>query len=70
MFKRELQVKMVKPTKKDTEVTDVSESTDDNKTATIAYVVNKGIRDIGITVCAYVVLDTIRKYIVTAASRP
>lgn len=69
MFKRELQVKMVKPKKKADDETETVETEVNDNASIVATVVDRGIKKIGLIICAYVVLDTFRKVLVEQASK-
>jgi hypothetical protein len=69
MFKRELQVKMVKPKKGEAvNPEDVESGSNDVSSSMMWYTIDKGIKRIGTTVCAFVVLDTVRKVLIELAS--
>ena len=68
MFNREIKVGLVK---RGTEQTSMSpeenEANLEAKVAVVTKAVERGIRKIGIVVCAYVVLDTVRQVIVKSS---
>ena len=68
MLNRTLRVDLVKKTKPQTTEADHTEIAFEDKATIVATVVERSIRKIGIIVCAYVVLDTVRRIAVASAS--
>jgi len=68
MFGRRLQVDVVRAKKAQVTNSDIPEVTFEDKTEIVVKVVERCIRKIGIAVAAYVVLDTLRKIAIEAAS--
>lgn len=68
MFNREIQVKMVKKTKNETEV-DTTDSHFEGKAAIISNAVDNGLKRIGIAIVSYVLVDTVRQVLVAKASK-
>ena len=69
MFNRELRVKFVKPDAQPTKIYNEQSSTFEGKTAIIGAFIEKGFKNVGIGVVAYVAADTLRQVIVARASR-
>lgn len=67
MFNRELQMKVVKTNKKQDTPADTTDVTIEGKVAIVTYTIDRVFRKIGIAVCAYVVLDTLRQVLVASA---
>ncbi len=69
MLNRQVRVELVKKNKsQDTIVTDQPEIGFEEKAAIAATILERSIKKIGLVVCAYVVLDTIRRIAVASAS--
>jgi len=68
MFNRKLQVDVVKAKKAQNAASELPEISFEDKTEIVVKVVERCIKKIGIAVAAYVVLDTLRKIAVEAAS--
>jgi hypothetical protein len=69
MFKRELQVKMVKPKKSEPILADTTDSEYEGKAAIVAYTVDSGIKRVGWIVFGYVMLDAARKVAVALVTK-
>lgn len=68
MFNRTLRVDVVKKEKSPAMNENHVETSFEDKAIIVASVVERGIKKVGFMVCAYVVLDTIRRVAVTSAS--
>jgi len=68
MRNRALQLRFVKTNQSDAAVSDETDSTFEGKVAIIGHFVEKGFKNIGMAVCAYVVADTLRQVIVAKAN--
>lgn len=69
MFNRTLQVDVVKKKDKMQDTPDQNEISFEEKTAVVVGAVEKGIKRIGWIVCSYVVLDTVRKFVLEAVKQ-
>jgi hypothetical protein len=69
MFNRTLQVDVVKKGTLPSATSDQDEIDFEAKTAIVVSAVERGIKRIGWVVCAYVVLDTVRKVVVVTANK-
>jgi len=69
MFKRELQVKMVKPKKPETTLADTTDSEYEGKAAIVAYTVDAGIKKVGWIIFGSIMLDTVRKVAVALVTK-
>ena len=67
MFNRTLRVDVVKKEKSQTMGTNHDDTDFADKATIIGVVVESAIKKIGIAVCAYVILDTVRKVAVASA---
>jgi len=61
MFNRKIQVDVVKKEKSKALETDKSDIGFERKAKIIGNIVERGIKKVGIVVCAYVILDTVRR---------
>jgi len=70
MFNREIQLKLSKPNEAQGQVIHAVEDTSfGDKVVTLNIAAESMIKKAGIVVCAYVVLDTVRKVLVAQASK-
>ena len=70
MFNREIQLKIAKPTTaQDQMIHTVDDTSFGDKVVTLNIAAESMIKKAGIVVCAYVVLDTVRKVLVAQASK-
>jgi hypothetical protein len=66
MLNRTLTVDVVKKGKSHEDEINQSEAEFDDKAKSIGVVIGQGIKQIGYVICAYVVLDTVRKVVVAS----
>ena len=69
MFNRTLRVDVVKKEKSPTMSTNHDDTDFADKATIVGVVVENGIKKIGFAVCAYVILDTIRRVAVASTSQ-
>lgn len=67
MFKRTLQIDVVKANKKQTPETENLETEKNDNLAIVLDGMNKVVKTIGLVVCTYVVMDTARQVVVESA---
>jgi hypothetical protein len=69
MFKRALEVKVVKTKKGETPAADKTDCTYEGKVAIVGHYLDGAIKKIGFGIIAYVVADTFRQVLVAHATR-
>jgi hypothetical protein len=68
MFKRTLQVEVVKKKKSQDTETPNSEDEIESAMVSVPFTIDNAIKKIGLIVCAYVILDTVRQVVVITAT--